>query len=140
MVQGQSIRPAQGTILELISLVRKQASAHEIKDLLKRDPTLSFNLFRFINSAGFGVRSFVAGGHVRQPNEAALAKLALPHAATQALLQHAGPLAPFLELTIGCETGDDAAFGRTANLLGLSNSRVNWTHVQALVWTDEMGG
>ncbi len=208
LVQGQSIRPAQASILQLINLVRKQPSTHEIKDVLKRDPTLSFNLFRFVNSAGFGVRSevtsfkhavmllglnqlfkwtalllatslgdeapaavgsaavarerlmellptellppedcdnallwvfFVAEGHVRHPNEAALAKLASPDAVTQELLQQAGPFAPFLELTIACKTGDDAAFGRTATLLGLSKSRVNWAHVQALVWTDEMG-
>ncbi len=55
LVKGQTIRPAQATILQLINLVRKQASTAEIEDVLKRDPTLSFNLLRFINSAGFGL-------------------------------------------------------------------------------------
>ena len=50
--------------------------------------------------------------------EAALATIALPDSITQALLHHTGPLAPFLELTIACETGDDEAFARTANQLG----------------------
>lgn len=59
MVPGQTIRPAQANILQLINLVRKQARTEEIEDLLKRDPTLSFNLLRFINSAGFGARSEV---------------------------------------------------------------------------------
>ena len=59
IVQGKSIRPTQATILQLINLVRKQASTNEIEDLLKRDPTLSFNLLRFINSAGFGMRTEV---------------------------------------------------------------------------------
>ncbi len=59
VLQGQSVRPAQATILQLINLVRKQASTSEIEDIFKRDPTLSFNLLRFINSAGFGMRTEV---------------------------------------------------------------------------------
>lgn len=59
VVAGQSVRPAQANILQLINLVRKQASTEEIEDVLKRDPTLSFNLLRFINSAGFGARTEV---------------------------------------------------------------------------------
>ncbi|MDR7307813.1 HDOD domain-containing protein [Rhodoferax saidenbachensis] len=59
LVEGQTIRPAQATILQLINLVRKQASTNEIEEVLKRDPTLSFNLLRFINSAGFGLRTEV---------------------------------------------------------------------------------
>ncbi|WP_296447461.1 EAL and HDOD domain-containing protein, partial [Rhodoferax sp. UBA5149] len=52
---GQSLRPAQASIIQLINLVRKQASTAEIEEVLKRDPTLSFNLLRFINSSGFGL-------------------------------------------------------------------------------------
>jgi c-di-GMP-related signal transduction protein len=59
LVEGQTIRPAQATILQLINLVRSQASTQEIEEVLKRDPTLSFNLLRFINSAGFGLRTEV---------------------------------------------------------------------------------
>ena len=59
IVPGQAVRPAQANILQLINLVRKQVSTDDIEDLLKRDPTLSFNLLRFINSAGFGARSEV---------------------------------------------------------------------------------
>ena len=59
MVPDQAVRPAQANILQLINLVRKQASTDDIEDVLKRDPTLSFNLLRFINSAGFGARSEV---------------------------------------------------------------------------------
>lgn len=55
LVKGKTIRPAQVTIIQLMNLVRQQASTVEIEDLLKRDPTLSFNLLRFINSAGFGL-------------------------------------------------------------------------------------
>lgn len=209
LVQGQSARPGQAAILQLINLVRKQASTAEIEEVLKRDPTLSFNLLRFINSAGFGMRSEVTSfkhavmllglsrlfkwaalllttshgsdmppavgttavargrlmellaGELLPPDEcdnafvvgvfslldtmlgmsmeAALATVALPESVTQALLHRTGPLAPFLELTVACETGDDEAFARTANLLGLDNNQVNWAHVQALVWAETMG-
>lgn len=59
LVEGQTVRPAQATILQLINLVRQQASTFEIEEVLKRDPTLSFNLLRFINSASFGLRTEV---------------------------------------------------------------------------------
>ena len=52
---GQTIRPAQANIIQLINLIRKQASTADIEEVFKRDPTLSFNLLRFINSAGFGL-------------------------------------------------------------------------------------
>jgi EAL and modified HD-GYP domain-containing signal transduction protein len=55
LMTGQTIRPTQAAIIQLINLVRKQASTAEIEDVLKRDPTLSFNLLRFINSSGFGL-------------------------------------------------------------------------------------
>ncbi len=35
--------------------MRQQASTADIEDLLKKDPSLSFNLLRFINSSGFGL-------------------------------------------------------------------------------------
>jgi EAL and modified HD-GYP domain-containing signal transduction protein len=209
LVQGQSVRPAQANILQLINLVRKQASTAEIEEVLKRDPTLSFNLLRFINSAGFGMRSevtsfkhavmllglnrlfkwaalllttsnagdmppavgttAVARGRLMEllatellpPEECdnafvvgvfslldtmlglsmatALDTVSLPESVTQALLHRTGPLAPFLELTVACETGNDEAFGRTATQLGLNSNQVNWAHVQALVWAESMG-
>ena len=55
VVQARTIRPTQATIIQLINLVRQQASTEEIEELLKKDPTLSFNLLRFINSSGFGL-------------------------------------------------------------------------------------
>jgi EAL and modified HD-GYP domain-containing signal transduction protein len=56
LIKGQTVRPAQAAIIQLINLVRKQASTAEIEEVFKHDPTLSFNLLRFINSAGFGLR------------------------------------------------------------------------------------
>ena len=59
LIEGHMLRPSQAATLQLINLVRKQASTTEIEEVLKRDPTLSFNLLRFINSAGFGLRTEV---------------------------------------------------------------------------------
>jgi len=209
VVEAQSVRPAQANILQLINLVRKQASTDEIEAVLKRDPTLSFNLMRFINSAGFGARSEVTSfrhavmllglsrlfkwaallmtttksgdtppavgttavvrGRLMEllaagllpaeecdnafvvgifslldtmlgiSMEAAMATLSLPDSVTQALLHRTGPLAPLLELTIACETGDDATFASTTNTLGLNNNQVNWAHLQALAWAETLG-
>ena len=49
LITGQILRPAQAAIIQLMNLVRKQASTAEIEDVLKREPTLSFNLLKFIN-------------------------------------------------------------------------------------------
>lgn len=208
LVQGHTIRPSQATILQLINLVRKQASTAEIEEVLKRDPTLSFNLLRFINSASFGLRteitSFrhavmllglkrlfkwaalllttaasgqstsaiattaVARGRLMEllgtellspdecdnafvvgifslldtmlgiPMEAALSAMSLPDSVNQALLHHQGPLAPFLDLTLACESGDETTFAQAANALGLNNNQVNWAHVQALAWAETL--
>jgi EAL and modified HD-GYP domain-containing signal transduction protein len=208
LIQGQTVRPAQANILQLINLVRKQASTDQIEEVLKRDPTLSFNLLRFINSAGFGARSevtsfkhavmllglsrlfkwaallmttskagdtppavgttavvrgrlmellaadllapeesdnaFVAGifslldTMLGMPMKKALESIALPESVTQAILEKTGPLGPLLELTIACETGDDAAFARVANGLALNSKQVNWAHLQALAWAESM--
>ena len=46
------MRPSQATIIQLLNLLRKQASPQDVEELLKKDPTLSFNLLHFINAAG----------------------------------------------------------------------------------------
>lgn len=208
LVRAQTIRPSQATILQLINLVRQQASTAEIEDLLKKDPTLSFNLLRFINSSGFGlsceVTSFrhavmilglkklfrwaallmttsrsggsppavgqtaVVRGRLMElltaellpPEESdnafvvgvfslldvmlgvplakALESVALPQPVVDALLHNTGVLAPFLELTKACESGDDVAFARSANALQLTNHQVNWAHLQALTWAENL--
>ena len=208
VVKAQTIRPSQATILQLINLVRKQADTDEIEQLLKRDPTLSFNLLRFINSSGFGLQveitsfkhavmilglkklfrwaalllttsrnsstplavgqtavvrgrlmellaaemlppeeadnAFVVGVFslldvmLGVPLERALETVSLPEPVVDALLHKHGVFAPFLELTIACESGDDAAFARACAQLQLSNHQVNMAHMQALAWADEL--
>ena len=208
LLEGQRVQPAQANILRLIDLVRKQSSTNEIEEVLKHDPMLSFNLLRFINSAGFGMRTEVTSfkhavmllglnrlfkwaallmttsfsGNVAaavgttavvrgrlmellalekleaeecdnafvvgvfslldtmlgMPLEAALKIVSLPPQVTDALLHHTGPLAPFLDLTIACESADDAAFANTSNALGLTSNHVNWAHLQALAWAETL--
>lgn len=55
LIKTHAVRPSQATILQLINLVRKHAEVSEIEELLKRDPTLSFTMLRYINSSGFGL-------------------------------------------------------------------------------------
>ena len=208
IVEGQRMRPAQANIIHLIDLVRKQSSTAEIEDVLKRDPVLSFNLLRFINSAGFGMRTEVtsfrhavmllglnrlfkwaallmttSGGGDIPPAvgttavvrgrlmellaleklspedcdnafvvgvfslldtmlgmsmEAALATVSLPQHVTDALLYRTGPLAPFLNLTVACESSDDTAYANAIKALDLSSNHVNWAHLQALAWAETL--
>ena len=208
LVRGQTLRPAQAHIIQLINLIRKSAEIGEIEELLKRDPTLSFNLLRFINSAGFGlnveISSFrhavmllglqklfrwaallmttsrmgetapavgkmaVVRGRLMEllvaellppehaddafvvgifslldtmlglPMAQALESISLSSHITDALLQRKGMYAPFLELTLACESADDEAFARAATQLQLSNHQVNWAHLQALSWAESL--
>jgi len=55
-VHTQLLAPAQVHIIELINLLRQQASTEAIEAVLKKDAGLAFNLMRLINSAGFGLR------------------------------------------------------------------------------------
>lgn len=209
VVQTKTIRPSQAAIVQLLNLVRNQASTAEIEDLLKKDPTLSFNLLRFINSSGFGLSCEItsfrhavmilglkklfrwaallmttsrAGGSIPavgqtavvrgrlmellasemlppdetdnafvvgvfslldvmlgMPMDKALSSIALPQPALDALLEKKGVFAPFLELVLACENGDEEAFARTSEALHLSNHQVNWAHLQALAWADNLG-
>lgn len=209
LLRGQSIRPAQAVIIQLLNLVRKQATTAEIEEVLKHDASLSFNLLRFINSSGFGlsteITSFrhavmilglkklfrwaalllttsrggaappavgmtaIVRGRLMEllaaellpaeecdnafitgvfslldtmlgiPLERALSAISLPEAVRDALLHRQGTLAPFLDLAIACEEADDKTFADTANRLALSNHQVNWAHLQALAWAQNMG-
>ncbi len=209
LLEGQRLSPAQVNIIRLIDLVRKQSSTSEIEELLKHDAMLSFNLLRFINSAGFGMRSevtsfkhavmllglnrlfkwaallmttstskgmppavaatavvrgrlmellaleklppeesdqaFVVGVFslldtmLGMPLDQALAAVSLPVQVTDALLHGTGPLAPFLQLTVACETNDDAAFASAIATLELNSNQVNWAHLQALAWAETLG-
>ena len=54
LVKTTALQPSQTATLQLITLVHKQAPVAEIEELLKKDPSLSLNLLRFINTSGTG--------------------------------------------------------------------------------------
>lgn len=56
-VSHSKTQPGKSNVMHLLSLVRREAEVGEIEEVLKRDPTLSFNLLRFINSCGFGLNT-----------------------------------------------------------------------------------
>ena len=208
LVEAKVLAPSQAHTIQLINLVRNQASTAEIEEVLKKDAMLAFNLMRLINSAGFGLSreitsfrqavmllglkklfrwaallltasqggaappsvastavvrgrlmellaaellapeqcddAFVVGvfslldAMLGVPLEKALESVALPQPVVDALLHKTGVFAPFLELTIACETGNDEAFARAADALHLSNRQVNWAHLQALAWAETL--
>lgn len=53
--QQKGLNPAQTIILQLMDMVRRNADLHQLEEVLKRDPALSYKLLRYINSAGFGL-------------------------------------------------------------------------------------
>ncbi len=55
IVEAKVVSPSQAHVLQLINLVRNQASTDEIEAVLKKDAVLGFNLMRLINSSGFGL-------------------------------------------------------------------------------------
>ena len=210
LMQGQTLRPAHANIVQLINMVRRQASTDQIETLIKRDPTISFNLLKYINSAGFGLTAkitsfrqavmllglnkmfrwaalllstskdggsaqalrstavvrgrlmellvaerpnnpadgdiaFVVGIFsvldvmLKMPLQQALSTILLPEGAEDALLHRKGPLAPYLELTLACESSDAAAFARLASELDLTGHQINMAHLMALAWAENMG-
>ncbi|SDP37710.1 EAL and modified HD-GYP domain-containing signal transduction protein [Rhodoferax sp. OV413] len=55
VIKTRVVTPSQAHVLQLINLVRNQASTEEIEAVLKKDAMLGFNLMRLINSSGFGL-------------------------------------------------------------------------------------
>ncbi len=204
--QAHSNRSA---VLHLLSLVRREAEIGEIEEVLKRDPTMSFNLLRFINSCGFGLNTeitsfrhavmilglnklfrwatllmtampadsvapaagslavvrgrlmellvaelngdesgddaFIVGVFsmletlIGVPLAQALQSLNLPTAVNEALLDDTGVFAPFLRMVKCCESNDELPFNQAAAALQLSSHQVNYAHLQALAWADQLG-
>lgn len=50
----QGMNPAQTIIMQLMQMVNANADIKNLEDVLKRDAALSYQLMRYINSAGFG--------------------------------------------------------------------------------------
>jgi EAL and modified HD-GYP domain-containing signal transduction protein len=52
---ARGLNPAQAILLQLMDLVTRNAGIGAIEAVLKRDPAISYKLFRYINSVGFGL-------------------------------------------------------------------------------------
>lgn len=61
---GKQLNPSHAKIIHLLNLVRNNAEINEIESSFKQDVSLAFKLLRYINSAGFGLRTEV--GSFRQ--------------------------------------------------------------------------
>ncbi len=55
VIKTKVVAPEHAHVLQLLNLVRSQASTDAIEAVLKRDAVLGFNLLRLINSCGFGL-------------------------------------------------------------------------------------
>jgi EAL and modified HD-GYP domain-containing signal transduction protein len=66
----------------------------------------------------------------------AIASLNLAQPITDALLHGRGAYAPYLQLAVACENGDQDASARLAAELGLPPEEVNSAHINALIWSE----
>jgi EAL and modified HD-GYP domain-containing signal transduction protein len=55
VIKTKVVSPEHAHVLQLLNLVRNQASTDAIEAALKKDAVLGFNLMRLINSCGFGL-------------------------------------------------------------------------------------
>ncbi|WP_295756748.1 EAL and HDOD domain-containing protein [Undibacterium sp.] len=55
----KGLNSAQTTILQLMEMIRKNADIQQLETVVKRDAALAYKLLRYINSAGFGLRTEV---------------------------------------------------------------------------------
>lgn len=55
----KGLNTTQTTILQLMEMIRKNAEIQQLETILKRDAALAYKLLRYINSAGFGLRTEV---------------------------------------------------------------------------------
>lgn len=208
VVEAKLLAPRQASLLELIGLLRCQASTEELEEVLKKDTGLAFNLLRLINSASFGLQreitsfrqavllmglkklfrwaalllaatknadapaslgqtavvrgrlmellaqEFLSEEQAEQafvtglfslldvmlgiPMATVLEMIYAPPAVSQALLQHEGALGDLLILAKACESSDERAFDAIAEKLQLSSQQINWAHLRALAWSDQV--
>jgi EAL and modified HD-GYP domain-containing signal transduction protein len=57
--RATGLNPAQQIIVQIMNLVAKNENLQKIEEIFKRDPGLSYELLRFINSAAFGLKTEV---------------------------------------------------------------------------------
>ena len=208
VVQAKLLAPNQASIIQLINLLRRQASTDEIEAVLKKDAGLAFNLMRLINSAGFGSQreissfrqavlimglkklfrwaallltaskfgntsaavgytavirgrlmellalefmteeeaeqAFVVGifslldAMLSIPMRDALQLINVPPQVRDALLDRTGVFGQLLCLAEACENNHSDTYCECAKALNLSAQQINWAHLQALAWCDQI--
>jgi EAL and modified HD-GYP domain-containing signal transduction protein len=57
--ERKGLNSTQTTILQLMEMIRKNADVQQLELVVKRDAALAYKLLRYINSAGFGLRTEV---------------------------------------------------------------------------------
>lgn len=72
------------------------------------------------------------------PLPEAIASLKLPAEIVQALLKREGPYAPYLELVLATEEGEERILETYAAVCGISAVELNAAHAQALAWAEEV--
>jgi len=72
------------------------------------------------------------------PMAQAIANLKLPAEITQALLKREGIYAPYLELVLASEEGEERILETYAAACGISAKEINDAHAQALLWADQV--
>jgi EAL and modified HD-GYP domain-containing signal transduction protein len=76
---------------------------------------------------------------LNRPLPEILASVSMPQAVTDALLADSGALAPFLDLTIACESGDPEQIAQCALACGVDTPIINREMLQALAWANAVG-
>jgi EAL and modified HD-GYP domain-containing signal transduction protein len=72
------------------------------------------------------------------PMQQALAGLHLPPPVVDALVDHTGPYAPYLNLALACEHFDQDAIATSAAEIGIDADAINLAHVNALIWSESL--
>lgn len=72
------------------------------------------------------------------PMAKALAAITVHDAVPAALLRQEGPLAPWLDLALACESGEAEELQATAQRCGLSAARVATLHLEAVQWAQAL--
>lgn len=75
---------------------------------------------------------------LRVPAEEALPPLELEPEVMEALLSRSGKFAPYLDLVVACEKGDQERIALLAAACDASESKINGCHMEAILWAQEL--
>jgi len=73
------------------------------------------------------------------PMEDVLKQVSLPPLVDEVLLYQEGKYAPYLDLAIACEQSDNENVAALAQAIGLDIWHVNGFHIDAMLWTQQIG-